>query len=220
MSKKIKLFWKIRGKSSEENKTIQGSSNNEFEKPEAPFNKFQWVGLLLAVVFAAAVFCVSIFGKENFDKYLIVIVFSITAVLFATIFYCIYKYKISCNDSIIEDYLKDKELYRQLKRKKVEMESGYFVKKSELDEIKNSIAEDIVGKKEFKNFVESTLSTGTVENLYNIANHVDELKKTIEKLETTISTKNVDIKLSGVDIEKEIINNLQNAIDKVAKQLE
>lgn len=203
-------------KNPEETKTVPGNSNNEFEKPEAPFNKFQWVGLLLAVVFAAAVSCVSIFGKENFDKYLIIMIFSITAVLFAAIFYFIYKYKISSNDSIAEDYLKDKELYRQLQRKKVEMESGDFVKKDELEDIiKSAIGKNIVNSKVFN----LTLPEDTTGKLDDIAGYINKLNETIKKLETTISTKKVNINLNGTDFTKKFINDLQDSLDQVASGL-
>lgn len=203
MSKKIKLFWKIRGKNSEENKTIQGSSNNEFEKPEAPFNKFQWVGLLLAVVFAAAVFCVSIFGKENFDKYLIVIVFSITAVLFATIFYCIYKYKISCNDSIIEDYLKDKELYRQHKREKMKTGNNSLSDK-ELKEKINKIVND----DNFKNNIITSATNKLLEN------KITELQGVIQKIADSIEIK------EGVNLNKNTLEKLSEGIDEIKNELD
>lgn len=44
---------------------------------------------------------------------LIIALFSITAFLFVIIFYFIYRYHLSISDDIMEDYLKDKELWRK-----------------------------------------------------------------------------------------------------------
>lgn len=190
-------------KKPEETKTVPENSNNEFEKPKAPFNKFQWVGLLLAVVFAAAVSCVSIFGKENFDKYLIIMIFSITAVLFATIFYFIYKYRIISNDSIIEDYLKDKELYRQHKREKMKTGNNSLSDK-ELKEKINKIVND----DNFKNNIITSATNKLLEN------KITELQGVIQKIADSIEIK------EGVNLNKNTLKKLSKGIDEIKNELD
>lgn len=155
------------------------------------------------MVFAAAVFCVSIFGKENFDKYLIVIVFSITAVLFATIFYFIYKYRIISNDSIIEDYLKDKELYRQHKREKMKTGNNSFSDK-ELKEKINKIVND----DNFKNNIITSATNKLLEN------KITELQGVIQKIADSIEIK------EGVNLNKNTLEKLSEGIDEIKNKLD
>lgn len=191
----------------------------ETEEPQVKYNRLQRIGLSLAAIFAAAV-CVYICGNKVFDNKLIITIFSITAILFALIFYFIYKYNISTSDSIVEDYLKDKELYRQLKRRKSEMDSNEFVKKNEFndlksqfDNIKSQIENVLITSDEFQNNVASKVSKSSevTKQLKNIANNI---KNSIE----TANPVKVNVNLSDVT-KKEVIEQLKKVIDEINNEL-
>lgn len=200
----------------------KNGNTNEIEEPTAKYNRSQWVGLLLAAIFAAAVACVLIIcvDKLSNNKYLIITIFSITAILFALIFYFIYKYNISTSDSIVEDYLKDKELYRQLKRRKSEMESNEFVKKNEFnnlksqfENIKNQIENDLIKSKEFQDNVASKVSKSSevTEQLKNIASNIKNSTETANPIKVNVNLNDVT--------KKEVIEQLKKVIDEINNKL-
>lgn len=199
------------------NTVNQGTDN--IKEPQAKYNRLQRIGLSLAAIFAAAV-CVYICGNKVFDNKLIITIFSITAILFAIIFYFIYKYNISTSDSIVEDYMKDKELYRQLKRRKSEMESNEFVKKNEFnnlksqfENIKNQIENDLIKSEEFQNNVASKVSKSSevTEQLKNIASNIKNSTETANPIKVNVNLNDVT--------KKEVIEQLKKVIDEINNKL-
>lgn len=84
-------------------------------KPKAPDSKLKCIGICMGITYCFTVVSVIyvLASLDNINFWPVLITFSITAILFSIIFYFIYRYHLNISDDIMEDYLKDKELYRK-----------------------------------------------------------------------------------------------------------